>query len=171
MKKGERVLQETEIEKTRVEMTQIVLPPDTNNHGTAFGGKIAAWVDICAAVSAQRFCRAAVVTASMDALHFVEPVRLGMIVILRSQVNRVWNSSMEVGVRVDTENPKTGEIRHCCSAYLTFVSIDEEGKPIGLPRLRISTEEEKQRWENAQFRRDLRLKIRQMRKEKYAEED
>ena len=136
------------------------------NHGTAFGGQIAAWVDICAAVSAQRFCRDSVVTASMDALHFLEPVRRGMVVILRSQVNRAWRSSMEVGVRVDTENPRTGEMRHCCSAYLTFVSIDEKGKPKQLPKLSIFSEGEEQRWEDAQVRRELRLKIRQMRKEK-----
>lgn len=147
-------------------MTQIVLPTHTNNHGTAFGGQIAAWVDICAAVSAQRFCRDSVVTASMDALHFLEPVRRGMVVILRSQVNRAWRSSMEVGVRVDTENPRTGEMRHCCSAYLTFVSIDEKGKPKQLPKLSIFSEGEEQRWEDAQVRRELRLKIRQMRKEK-----
>lgn len=160
------MISETEISKTRVEMTQIVLPTHTNNHGTAFGGQIAAWVDICAAVSAQRFCRDSVVTASMDALHFLEPVRRGMVVILRSQVNRAWRSSMEVGVRVDTENPRTGEMRHCCSAYLTFVSIDEKGKPKQLPKLSIFSEGEEQRWEDAQVRRELRLKIRQMRKEK-----
>lgn len=161
---------ETDISKTKVEMTQIVLPTHTNNHGTAFGGQIAAWVDICAAVSAQRFCRDSVVTASMDALHFLEPVRKGMVIILRSQVNRAWRSSMEVGVRVDTENPKTGEIRHCCSAYLTFVSIDDDGKPKPLPTLAIATEEERLRWEDAAIRRELRLKIRTMRKEKYARE-
>ena len=84
-----------------VEMTQIVLPGDTNNHGTAFGGQIAAWCDICAAVAAQRFCRLPVVTASMDQLHFLQPVKKGMVVILRSQVNQAWKTSMEVGVRVE----------------------------------------------------------------------
>ena len=165
-----REIVETDISKTKVEMTQIVLPTHTNNHGTAFGGQIAAWVDICAAVSAQRFCRDSVVTASMDALHFLEPVRRGMVIILRSQVNRAWKTSMEVGVRVDTENPRTGEIRHCCSAYLTFVSIDDSGRPKQLPKLSISSEEEKLRWDDAEIRRGLRLQIRRMRKEKYSKE-
>ena len=92
-------------EETTVEMTQLVLPSNTNNLGTAFGGQIAAWVDICAAVSAQRFCRMSVVTASMDALHFLNPVHQGMVVILKSTVNAAWNTSMEIGVRVESEDP------------------------------------------------------------------
>ena len=159
-----------EPEATKVEMTQIVLPSHTNNHGTAFGGQIAAWVDICAAVSAQRFCRSAVVTASMDELHFLHPVKKGMVVILRSQVNCAWNSSMEVGVRVDAEDPMTGELQHCCSAYLTFVAIDDDGQPKQLPKLSISSKEERLRWDDAEIRRGLRLQIRRMRKEKYSRE-
>ena len=89
-------------EDTMVEMTQLVLPSHTNNHGTAFGGQIAAWVDVCAAVSAQRFCRMPVVTASMDALHFLQPVHQGMVVILKSTVNCAWRSSMEIGVRIES---------------------------------------------------------------------
>ena len=160
-----------EICKTKVEMTQIILPSHTNNHGTAFGGQIAAWVDICAAVSAQRFCRDSVVTASMDALHFLEPVRRGMVVILQSLVNCAWDTSMEVGVRVDTENPLTGEMRHCCSGYLTFVSIDENGRPKQLPKIIVSNSEEQRRWDNAQTRRELRLKMRSMRREKHTKDD
>ena len=77
---------------------------------------------------------------------------------------------MEVGVRVDTENPKTGEIRHCCSAYLTFVAIDDDGQPKQLPKLSISSKEERLRWDDAEIRRGLRLQIRRMRKEKYSRE-
>ena len=91
------------VEATDVEMTQIVLPSHTNNHGTVFGGQMAAWIDICAAVSAQRFARKAVVTASIDELHFVHPVRRGMVIVLKGRVNQAWGSSMEVGVRVDAE--------------------------------------------------------------------
>lgn len=152
-------------EDTRVEMTQLVLPSHTNNHGTAFGGQIAAWVDVCAAVSAQRFCRMPVVTASMDALHFMHPVQKGMVVILKSTVNSAWKTSMEIGVRIESEHPLTGERLHCCSAYLTFVAIDENGQKQQLPQLRCEDNQQWQRRQNeAQERRDLRLKIREVRK-------
>ena len=152
-------------EDTRVEMTQLVLPSHTNNHGTAFGGQIAAWVDICAAVSAQRFCRMPVVTASMDALHFLHPVHKGMVVILKSTVNSAWNTSMEIGVRIESEHPLTGERLHCCSAYLTFVAIDESGHKQQLPILNCEPEDQWIRRRNeAQERRDLRLKVREVRK-------
>ena len=114
------------IEDTFVEMTELVLPSHSNNHGTAFGGQIAAWCDIAGAVSAQRFCRSPVVTVSMDQLHFLEPVRKGMVVILRAKVNQAWNTSMEIGVRV--MKPFGGNTVHCCSAYLTFVA-DSFGRP------------------------------------------
>lgn len=150
---------------TTVEMTQLVLPSNTNNLGTAFGGQIAAWVDICAAVSAQRFSRMSVVTASMDALHFLNPVHQGMVVILKSTVNAAWNTSMEVGVRVESEDPLTGERTHCCTAYLTFVSIDEHGRTIPLPILDIpeSTIWER-RSQEANLRREMRLKMKEIRR-------
>ena len=152
-------------EDTRVEMTQLVLPSHTNNHGTAFGGQIAAWVDICAAVSAQRFCRMPVVTASMDALHFLHPVQKGMVVILKATANAAWNTSMEIGVRIESEHPLTGERLHCCSAYLTFVAIDENGNKQQLPQLACGhTEQWIRRRNEAQERRDLRLKIREIRR-------
>ena len=159
-----------EPEATKVEMTQIVLPSHTNNHGTAFGGQIAAWVDICAAVSAQRFCRSAVVTASMDELHFLHPVKKGMVVVLRSQVNCAWNSSMEVGVRVDAEDPMTGELQHCCSAYLTFVAIDESGQKTSIPKLNIGYDSRiERRAKEAQMRRDARLKMRNARRSQFSQ--
>jgi acyl-CoA hydrolase len=151
--------------ETAVEMTQIVLPSHTNNHGTAFGGQIAAWCDICAAVAAQRFCRGPVVTASMDQLHFLLPARRGMVVILRAQINRAWRTSMEIGVRVETEDPFTGEKQHCCSAYLTFVSLDSEGAPVAVPTLDTSSDPVWQRRsEEAQWRRDARLRMRELRR-------
>ena len=146
---------------TVVEMTQIVLPSHANNHGTAFGGQMAAWIDICAAVSAQRFSRTTVVTASMDELHFLRGARRGMIVVLKSQVNQAWNSSIEVGVRVETEDPLTGDRDHCCSAYLTFVALDQTGKKVAVPKL--DTEQNpvtEQRAIDAQKRRDTRLSMR-----------
>lgn len=151
--------------ETCVEMTQLVLPSHTNNHGTAFGGQIAAWVDVCAAVSAQRFCRMPVVTASMDALHFLHPVQKGMVVILKSTVNSAWNTSMEIGVRIESEDPLTGTRLHCCTAYLTFVAIAENGQKQKLPTLECDGNAEWQRrQQEAQSRRDLRLKLREIRK-------
>ena len=149
---------------TKVEMTQLVLPSHTNNHGTAFGGQIAAWCDISAAVSAQRFCRAPVVTASMDQLHFLRPVRQGMVVILRSQVNRSWTTSLEVGVRVEAEDPFSGATVHCCSAYLTFVALDAHGSPRRVPVVDLDNNELwMRRAKEAEWRRDSRLKMRELR--------
>lgn len=154
------------VEDTRVEMTQIVLPPHANALQTAFGGQIAAWIDICAAVSAQRCSRGAAVTASMDELVFLEPVRVGIIVILRSQVNAAWRSSMEIGVRVETEDPATGVRQHCCSAYLTFVAIDGSGNKRELPPLDTSGDPEfARRQQDARDRRQHRLEVRDRRRE------
>ncbi len=151
-------------EHTDVEMTQIVLPSHANNHGTVFGGQMAAWIDVCAAVSAQRFARKAVVTASMDEIHFVQPVRRGMVVILKARVNQAWGSSMEVGVRVEAEDPRTGDTAHCCTAYLTFVAINDDGKPSQVPILDTSKDDEaRQRADAAQTRRDNRLEMRRRR--------
>ncbi len=150
-----------DINATDVEMTQIVLPSHTNNHGTAFGGQLAAWIDICAAVSAQRFSRLDVVTASMDEIHFLKPVRRGMVVTLKARLNQAWTTSMEVGVRVDAEDPKSGDIVHCCSAYLTFVAIDDDGNNSEIPRLDLGAcKEAHERAQQAQDRRDNRLAMR-----------
>ena len=150
---------------TDVEMTQIVLPSHTNNHGTVFGGQMAAWIDICAAVSAQRFARKAVVTASIDEIHFVTPVRRGMVVILKSRVNQAWGTSMEVGVRVEAEDPRTGDTVHCCTAYATFVAINDDGRPSAVPRLNPGDDNEAMaRAHEAQERRDHRLIMRKKRR-------
>lgn len=144
---------------------QIVLPPHTNNHGTMFGGQVAAWIDICASVSARRFCRRPVVTASMDELHFLQPVRLGMVLVLRAMVNRAWTSSMEVGVRIDAEDTATGTRLHCCSAYLTFVALGEDGRPARVPTLDSTRDpQHARRALEADFRRSHRLRMREERK-------
>lgn len=144
---------------------QIVLPPHTNNHGTMFGGQVAAWIDICASVSARRFSRRPVVTASMDELHFLRPVRLGMVLVLRAMVNRAWGSSMEVGVRIDAEDTQTGERLHCCSAYLTFVALDESGHPAKVPELDTSRDpQHARRAQEADLRRSHRLRMRDERR-------
>ena len=149
---------------TQVEMTQIVPPSHTNNHGTIFGGQVAAWCDICAAVSAQRFCRGPVVTASMDQLHFLEPIRKRHGGHFLSQVNQAWRSSMEVGVRVLAEDPMTGERRHCCSAYLTFVALSPEGQPKKLPALELGDDESfHRRAKEANIRKAHRLELKRLR--------
>ena len=121
--------QPVDLLSTRVEMAQIVLPGHTNHHGTCFGGQIAAWCDICAAISAQRFCRSAVVTASMDELHFLRAIKRGMVVILQSQLN--LPGPLHGGGRSRRgRGPETGLREHCSTAYLTFVAVDAEGRPV-----------------------------------------
>ncbi len=144
------------------EMTEIVLPSHTNPLGTAFGGQVMAWIDICAGIAAQRHARQVVVTASMDDLHFRSPIHKGEFVVLKAQVNRSFHTSMEVGVRVEAENPLTGERRHCSSAYLTFVALDESGHRVHIPPLTPETDEEKRRYEEAAERRRYRLERKNM---------
>ncbi|MBI5497813.1 MAG: acyl-CoA thioesterase [Deltaproteobacteria bacterium] len=148
------------VEDSRVEMTQIVLPGDTNAHGTAFGGQVMAWMDICGAIAAQRHCRRAVVTAAVDELEFVEPIKKGMVVVLRAQVNMTWRSSMEVGVRVESENPTTGERRHALTAYLTFVAKGEDDRPVAVPPVVATAPADVQRQGDAVARRQARLDLR-----------
>lgn len=151
---------------SRVMMTESVLPGDANPLGTAFGGKIAQWIDIAAAVACQRHCRRRVVTASMDDLHFLRPIKVGMIVELRAQVNAVFRTSMEAGVRIDSEDPLTGERRHVCTAFATFVAQDASGKPVEVPRLELETDEDRRRCADAAERRRIRLEHARSRKER-----
>jgi len=146
------------ISESRVEMTELVLPSHTNHLGTAFGGVIMSWIDICAAIVAQRHARRVVVTASIDALHFVAPIRQGHIVRLRGQVNHAWHTSMEVGVRVEAEDLLEGDFFHAATAYLTYVALDEEGHPTDVPPCFCETPEECRRSRDAQARRAARLR-------------
>ncbi|MDF1563685.1 MAG: acyl-CoA thioesterase [Deltaproteobacteria bacterium] len=143
--------------QSRVEMTEIVLPTHTNRFGTVFGGQITAWIDIAGGVAAMRHAGSLAVTASMDQLHFLHGAKTGDIVVLRAQVNYAGRTSMEVGVRVDSENPITGEQHHTATAYLTFVAVDEEGQPRAVPALEPITEDERRRHEKARRRREQRL--------------
>ncbi len=154
------------VSRTQTTMTQLVLPQFTNALDTAFGGQIAAWCDVAAAVSAQRFVGGPVVTASMDSLHFRRPIRRGTVVLLHAQVNRAWRTSVEVGVRVDVENVKTGEVEHCCSAYLTFVALGPNGRPQAVPTLDLGHDPETvRRHRDAGIRRDARLEVRRRREQ------
>jgi acyl-CoA hydrolase len=138
-------------------MTELVLPSHTNALGSIFGGVVMSWIDICAAISAQRHSQQDVVTASIDQLNFIAPVKKGWVVNLKASVNFVSRTSMEVGVRVDAENPRTGEVFHTASAYLTFVAIGKDGVPVPVPKLKLVTEEDQRRWQSAQIRRNYRI--------------
>ena len=151
---------------TRVVMTETVLPGDGNSLGTAFGGKIAQWIDVAAAIACQRHCRRRVVTASMDDLHYLLPIKVGMIVELRAQVNAVFRTSMEAGVRIESEDPRTGERKHVCSAFLTFVAQDDAGQPVEAPPLEAESDEDRRRSNDARERRRIRLEHARLRRER-----
>ena len=138
-------------------MVEMILPNDANPLGTASGGKIMHLVDIAAAIAAHRHCRRQVVTASFDELDFLHPVRVGELVILRASVNFAGKTSLEVGVKVLSENPKTGERRKTASAYTTFVAIDDYGKPVEIAPLLLESDVDRRRNEQAQERRTHRL--------------
>ena len=143
---------------SRSEMAEVVLPAQTNALGKLLGGHVMHLVDIAAAMAAHRHSNSYVVTASVDYIDFRNPVNLGEIVMLTSQVNRVFRTSMEVGVEVYSENVFTGERKHTTTAYLTFVAIDERTqRPKPVPALIVRTTEEKRRYREAAMRRKIRL--------------
>ena len=143
-----------------VENTELVLPPDTNHHGTVFGGRVLQWIDITASITAQRYAGRKVVTASIDQMHFIVPIQLGNVVILKACVNAVHRTSMEIGVRIEREDVRTGTNEHAATAYLTFVAMDEEMKPAPVPALKTKTDTEIRRAKEALLRREGRLKHR-----------
>lgn len=143
------------------EMNEIVLPSDSNALGTAFGGKVMQWIDVCAAMAAQRHTRKMVVTASMDELHFHSPIRVGMIANLRAEVTATFRRSLEIEVRVHSEDPRSGTRHHCCSALLTFTALDDDFRPTEVPALLLESDEQRARQQAALDRRTLRLKHRQ----------
>lgn len=145
------------VRETQSEYSEICLPNDTNTLGNMLGGHVMHLVDLCGAIAGMRHARCAVVTASVDQMTFLHPVRLGELVRLRSQVNRVFRTSMEVGVKVWVENLQSGEIRHTSSAYLTFVALDPAGNRVVLPQVVPETDDEKRRFEQAAERRAYRL--------------
>lgn len=142
------------------EYSEFALPTDANTLGNVLGGKVMHLVDLAGALAAVRHARCAVVTASIDQMNFLHPVHIGELIVLRSSVNRVFRTSMEIGVRVEVENLLTGHIRHTSSAYLTFVAIEKEGKRIPIPPVIPETEEEKRRFAQAGDRRAYRLAMR-----------
>jgi acyl-CoA hydrolase len=145
---------------TRVETAQVVLPGLTNVHGTIFGGILMQWIDGAAGISAARHSGGLVVTASMDRLHFLRPARLGDVVIVQAQVNFAAHTSMEVGVRVFAENQLTRTRVQATRAYLTFVAVDDQGRPREVPKLTPETDQDRRRFRQAAARRTVRLRER-----------
>ena len=145
---------------TRVETAQAVLPGHTNAWGTLFGGLLMQWIDVAAAIAAARHAGGPVATASMDRLHFLRPVHVGEFVIVRAEVSFAARTSMEVEVEVLSEEPWTGNRASTTHALLTFVSIDEEGRPRPVPALVTETASERRRFREAAKRRDERLRER-----------
>jgi acyl-CoA hydrolase len=148
------------VRESASEYLELALPNDANGLGNVLGGKVMHLVDLAAAMAGMRHARQTIVTASVDSLHFLHPVHLGELIILRSSVNRVFRSSMEIGVKVMTEKLLTGERLHTCSAYLTFVAVDREGRAMAVPPVIPETEDEIRRYRQAGERREYRLTMR-----------
>ncbi len=146
------------VSETTVVMVQPMSPQDANAAGNVHGGVIMKLIDMAGGIVAQRHTRTNVVTASVDRIDFLHPVFIGDVLSLRTSINLVGRTSMEVGVRVESENTLTGEVRHTASAFLTYVALDKNGKPVEVPPLILETSEDKRRNRDAQARRDTRLK-------------
>jgi acyl-CoA hydrolase len=147
------------VRESCVTTTELVLPSHTNQLGTIFGGQLMAWIDITASIAAARHARGVCVTASIDALHFVAPVRTGQHVRIQCAVNSTGRTSMEIGARLDTEDVVNGTRTHVATAYLTFVAIDEHGRPRPVAPVIPETPEELRRFHAASLRRASRLEL------------
>ncbi|MCI0183561.1 MAG: acyl-CoA thioesterase [Acidibacillus sp.] len=148
------------VSESRTYMTDLVLPPDTNLHGTIFGGRVMAYVDKIASITAMRHCRKAVVTASSDSLDFLAPIKVGEAIQLEAFVTWTHHTSMEIFCRIQSENLMTGEKRLTATSYLTFVALDEDGKPAIVPPILPEVDEEWWHYNTAAERRETRLKRR-----------
>jgi acyl-CoA hydrolase len=145
------------VRQSQSEYFEVCLPNDANLLGNMLGGHVMHLVDLCGAIAGIRHARCMVVTASVDQMTFLHPVRVGELLRLKSQVNRVFRTSMEVGVKVWVENLRSGAIRHTSSAYLTFVGLDSASNKVILPQIVPETDEEKRRYHEAAERRAYRL--------------
>ncbi len=144
------------VASTQSEMTEMVLPNDTNVLGNLLGGRLMHFIDLTGAMAAHRHSHSHAVTASMDHIDFIKPVHLGDVVMLKSSVNRAFTTSMEVGVKVFAENYRTGAVAHVASAYLVFVAVDEHGRLKKVPQLMPETPDELRRYVDALRRREHR---------------
>jgi acyl-CoA hydrolase len=153
-------MQGKSVRESQSEYSELALPNDANSLGNVLGGKVMHLVDLAGALAAIRHARCPVVTASIDHMNFLHPVHIGQLIILRSSVNRVFQTSMEVGVKVWVEDLLKGNLQHTSSAYLTFVAIDAYGKRVPVAPVIPETEEEKRRYAEALARREYRLDMR-----------
>lgn len=147
---------------SRFVLSKMMEPQDTNPFGAIHGGVIMKLIDVAGAVAAMRHCRSNAVTVSVDRLDFLEPVRVGELVLFKAGINYVGRSSMEAGIRVEAENLQTGQVRYVASAYVTYVAVDGQGRPISAPPLELETEDDKRRWDDAHRRRQVRLALREV---------
>jgi acyl-CoA hydrolase len=145
------------VRESRSEYTYVALPNDANPLGNVLGGRVMHLVDMCGVLAAVRHARRPVVTAAVDQMCFLHPVPVDQWLVLRSSVNRVFRTSMEVGVKGWVENPRTGKLLHTSSAYLTFVAIDESGKPVPVVPVIAESQEDERRYHEAGRRRESRL--------------
>jgi acyl-CoA hydrolase len=156
MKQNEDHLAARPVADSQSEMNEIVLPNDANPLNALLGGRLMHWIDLAGAMAAHRHSRQYVVTASIDHMDFLVPVHVGDLVILRSSVNRVFHTSMEVGVKVWVENYIADHSEHVSSAYLTFVAVDKQGHRMPVPAVIPETEEQRRRYDDASRRREIR---------------
>lgn len=145
------------VSASRTEMTEVVLPQDANVFGNILGGRVMHLVDIAAAITAHRHCRSIAVTASVDHIDFRNPIRIGEVIMLKASLNRAFHTSMEIGVKVFSEDILTGEKKHTTSAYVTFVALDEDHRPKPVPPVIPQTADDRRRYREALVRRKQRL--------------
>ncbi len=151
--------------ETKTAIQRIMMPTDANPAGNVYGGAILRYIDEVASIVAFRHTRSNVVTASVDRMDFLEPVHIGDVLILRAAINFTGRTSMEVGVRVEAEDPRTGHVTHTGSCYLTMVALDDAGRPTPVPPVAPTTEEERKWFEEGRKRREARLRMRERREE------
>ena len=144
------------VSESQSERSEIIFPGDANALGNLFGGRLMQFIDLVGAMAASRHARSTTVTASMDHLDFVAPVKVGDLLILKSSVNRAFRTSMEVGVKAMVEDVRAQRLRHVSSAYLTFVAVDTTGQRIEVPQVLPETEHQRRRFEDAGRRREMR---------------
>ncbi len=147
------------VKSSSIEMRYLVMPNDTNPQNSIFGGVVMSWIDMAAAMVAERHANRPVVTVHIDDISFLAPIKVGNHVLIKASINYVGKTSMLVGVKVVSENPITGVTRHTTTAYLTFVALDDLGKPVEVNKLSPESDEEKRRFAEGQKRMDA-LKLR-----------
>jgi len=144
---------------SQVTLSQQMMPSDANPLGNVHGGHIMKLIDEAGGLAAMRHARRPVVTVAIDSITFLSPVRVGHLLTLRSSVNWVGHTSIEVGIRVEAENPISGEITHTNSAYAVFVALDDRGKPCSVPPLILENDKDRRHWDEAVVRQEFRLQV------------